>query len=537
MQPTISIKNAWAYLNGAPVKHLEECLTVKDPKRRFNRAFQQKRWDGNIKLFSGRKFPAGLTDHVTAHFHKVDEDVTIVGKEEKVPIDTSRFDKTYLGGVGPNRDKDLIDEQCEAILAMLTNRRGVIKSPTASGKTEMMAAVARYLWEERGWRSIIVTSKKGIAKQTAARLETYYNGDITVGQCGDGEKTIGTVTSCTAQTLIGFLPRKRKVKRGKRRIERTIPGDAQLRHMVETYEVLFLDEAHHASSATWYSIAMHSGALRRFGLSGTPLKNSAVADMKLIGATGPIIYEVSANVLIEMGFVSEPKIVAVMSENASGPELEVEWSIYTHPRTGQEYPRRRELPYKEAYPLAIVKSKYHNRSVVRAAEWLCANGRKTLVLCRRKDHFLFLEKLITQAKSIPFFEAVWGDTETADREIAKENFKSVSGGAVLLATTVFDEGEDIPSIGAIVLAEGVKVSTSALQRIGRGMRKAEGINDLWVVDFIPTSHTKLGEHGLDRVTACEREGYEVRLLEDWPEFDDDEFHEDLLPFLTWDEAE
>ena len=537
MQPTISIKGAWAYLKGAPVSYLEECLTVKDPKARYNRAYKEHRWDGKVKLFKGRQFPAGLTDHVIEHFNKDDEDVTVVGKEEKVPIDTSRFDKTYLGGVGPDRDKDLIEEQCEAILAMLDNRRGVIKSPTGSGKTELMAAVARYLWEERGWRSIIVTSKKGIAKQTALRLQEYYGDDITVGQCGDGEKTIGTVTSCTAQTLIGFLPRKRKKKVGNRKIEITIPGDPELRKMVESYEVLFLDEAHHASAATWYSIAMHSGALRRFGLSGTPLKNSAIADMKLMGATGPIIYEVSADVLIEIGFVSRPKIIAVMSENASGPELEVEWEIYTHPRTGQEYPRRREKPYKEAYPLAIVSNEHHNKSVVRAAEWLCFHGRKTMVMCRRREHFKVLAEMLGDSKHIPFFEAVWGSTGTEDRDTVKANFESYDGGAVMLATTIFDEGENIPAVGAIVLAEGVKVSTSALQRIGRGMRKKAGSNDLWVVDFIPTSHTRLGEHGLDRVKAYESEGYEVHLLEDWPKFGDNKLHEDLLPFLAWDELE
>lgn len=537
MQPTISIKNAWAYLQGAPVQHLADCLTVKDPKARFNRAYKEGRWDGMIKLFAGRKFPAGLTDHLIAHFNKLGEDVIVVGKEEKVPIDTSRFDKTYLGGVGPDFDKDLIDEQCEAIMAMLTKRRGIIRSPTASGKTEMMAAVARYLWEERGWRSVIVTSKKGIAKQTAERLEEYYKGDLTVGQCGDGEKTIGTVTSCTAQTLIGFLPRKRKIKRGRRYIESTIPGDPELKKMVETYEVLFMDEAHHASADTWYSIAMHSGALRRFGLSGTPLKNVDLADMKLIGATGPIIYSVPASVLIKIGFVSRPKIVAVMSENASGPELPVEWSIFTHPHTGREYQRRRELPYKEAYPRAIVKNTHHNKSVVRAAEWLCAHGRKTLVLCRRKEHFLTLEKELGRVRSIPFFEAVWGNTSTLDREVAKKSFQSMEGGAVMLATTIFDEGENIPAVGALVLAEGVKVSTNALQRIGRGMRKKEGRNDLWVVDFIPTSHTRLGEHGLDRVKAYEQEGYEVRLLEEWPEFDDNDLPDDLLPFLTWDDTE
>lgn len=527
MKPTISIDGAWAVLRGAPAKALEDCLVFLDPKRFHNRAFKERRWDGKVRLFSGRKFPSGLTEHVIKHFNDAGEDVTTVGKEEKVPIDTSRFDATYLGPIGPGKD-DLREDQCQAILSMLKHKRGVVKSPTASGKTEMIAAVARYLWEERGWRSLIVVPRKGLAKQTRQRLTIYFDGDLEVGQCGDGEKTIGTVTVCTAQTLIGFRKRTHK--------KRTIPPDPELAKLVADAEVLFLDEAHHASAATWYDIAMHSGAIRRYGLSGTPLKNNEIADMKLIGATGPLIHEVAADTLIEAGAAARPKIVMVMAENASGPTLPVSFSYRQNPKTGKLIKIETLLPYKEAYPRGITGNSFHNAAVVRASVWLADQGKKTLVICRRKDHWRTLGDLFRESAAT--FDAVWGATDTETRDLAKRDFIHVEGGAVLLATTIFDEGEDVPNIDAIVLAEGVKVSTNAIQRIGRGMRRKTGINEVWIVDFVPTCHKRLGEHALERAKAYEGEGYEVTLLETWPHPDHQDFDDEhLLPFLNWDAVE
>lgn len=397
---------------------------------------------------------------------------------------------------------------------------------TVTHNTEIIAAAARYFWEEYGWRSIILTSKKGLAKQTRKRLEMYYDGDIQVGQCGDGVKTIGDVTCCTANTLIQFKPRRRKNK--------LISGDQELRRMIREYEVIFLDEAHHTSSQSWYDIAMESGAVRRFGLSGTPLKHDALADARMIGATGREVYEVEADVLIEKGLAAKPKIVMVMADECSGPELPYEWTVVG--RDGKGIRRRKKhKPYKEAYQLGVVENEYHNQGgVVRCLDWMVQHRRQTLLLCRQKDHFRRLAALL---QSYGFeHRAVWGDTSTEDRDIAKQLLEDRKI-HVLLASTIFDEGEDVRAIEAIVLAESVKASTNVLQRVGRGMRiTKDGVSDVWIVDFVPTCHPKLIEHALERVKAYESEGYEVVVVEEWPEFDDTDFHDDLLPFEQWEKA-
>ena len=197
----------------------------------------------------------------------------------------------------------------------------------------------------------------------------------------------------------------------------------------------------------------------------------------MIGATGPLIYVVEAEGLIGEGIAAEPKITMVVDPGASGPELPWEFAYRTNSKTKEKTRYRKLLPYKAAYNVGLIENVHHNAAVVRAVQWLYDRGRRILVICRRKAHWALLHEMLEPV--FPSFGAIWGDTATIERDFMKETFEE-GGAAVLLATTVFDEGEDVPGIDAIVLAEGVKVSTNALQRIGRGMRRKEGDNDVWI---------------------------------------------------------
>jgi superfamily II DNA or RNA helicase len=271
---------------------------------------------------------------------------------------------------------------------------------------------------------------------------------------------------------------------------------------------------------------MDSGAYRKFGLSGTPLKDEELSDMKLIGATGEIICIVEATELIELGIAAKPKICVIYSSKVSGPDLPS--SKYIRWVNGKPVQARKHLPYQKAYRRGVINNKHHNRAVIRAVEWLIDHDRRVMILCRLKDHWKTLRQMLDDVGIN--HQAVWGDTGTYEREDAKKLLDEGKIKAVL-ATTIFDEGEDLPGVDALVLAEGVKVSVNALQRVGRGMRKKTGLNEVWVVDICPTCHPTLSKHALQRVIAYEGEGYDVRVWEDWP---DEDSEDDLLPFLTWD---
>lgn len=395
-----------------------------------------------------------------------------------------------------------------------------------SGKTEIYCAALRYLYEERGWKSIVVVPKKGLLHQTAERFEKYYRGDLKVGRIGDSIKDPGIVTVATAATLQQFRPYWKKLKGRYNRVE--FPADPIVKKLVETREIIALDETHHASSESWFDFCMFSAAKIRWGCSGSPLKDSELSDMRMIGATGEILIDNEARGLVDIGVAAKPKIVAVCSENASGPELPTKLTLI---RVGKKVIQRRVcMPYADAYTKGYTENVHHNAAVVRAVTWLVDNGKKTLVLCRKKAHWLTLKKAI-EGTGIEFL-AVWGDTGIADRNRAK---RLLDTGQIklVLASTIWDEGEDVPGIEAAVFAEGVKANTNSIQRVGRAMRKKSGDNEAWIVDFVPTCHPRLSEHGIERVKTYEGEGYEVMPIFEWPKKDDRNDYPDLLPFKHW----
>ena len=67
-----------------------------------------------------------------------------------------------------------------------------------------------------------------------------------------------------------------------------------------------------------------------------------------------------------------------------------------------------------------------------------------------------------------------------------------------------DEGLDIPSLRAVVLASGGKSETRALQRVGRALRTAPGKTEAIVVDFFDNA-PYLKEHSMARLELFRNE--------------------------------
>lgn len=527
----IYVRGAWAELHNAPEGTLESCLAFKHPKPWFSQAYREKRWDGMVRLFEKgtTRFPAGLTQRVVDHLRDLDREVFVSGFDDKKPLDLSALERDWLPGI------ELWDHQWDAVHALLTHKRGVVKSPTGSGKTEDIFTAASFLWETKQWRSLILVPKKGLLNQTYERACEYFDDWITIGMAGDGKRIEGNIVVATGQTLQKWRSTRTK-KRG------MVPADPWLRELVKTYEVLFLDECHRASSDMWYDIAMNSGAQRRYGFSGTPIKDSEIDDMKLIGATGPIVFDVEATGLIEAGLAAKPKILMVMSEAVSGPDISDEVEHEAEQMRERDVKKRKlklkrnlkrkvkKAPepnkYRIAYRLGVMLNDKHNAAVVRAAQWMIEHDRKTLLLCRYKEHFDILAELLEASNTN--FIGVWGKSDNSDRANAKE---MLGNGTVklVLATGIWDEGEDIPGVDGLVLAEGVAANTNSRQRIGRGMRG--DTEDVWVIDFVPTCDDTLREHAAKRADAWEGEGYEVLVWTEWPS----SVRKSLdLPFERWD---
>ena len=83
----------------------------------------------------------------------------------------------------------------------------------------------------------------------------------------------------------------------------------------------------------------------------------------------------------------------------------------------------------------------------------------------------------------------------------------------VIATTIFDEGVNVPAIGALILAGGGKARHKVIQRIGRGLRVVEGKDYLAVFDIWDSHGDKyLVKHARQRLRAVKDAGYKQETL-------------------------
>ena len=235
---------------------------------------------------------------------------------------------------------------------------------------------------------------------------------------------------------------------------------------------------HHVAADTWYELVRRCNAFYRFGLSGTPLKRSDGGDMKLIGATGGVVFQIRNKELIERGISVRPHIT---------------WIKVTQPLLAKG------IKYPEAYRLGIVENVWRNTVVARATAERVERGLNVLILVTELKHGRILDEKLwnfTPGSFIPH-QFLSGQEASEVRTKAFDDFRR-GDLRVLIATSIMNEGIDMPNIDALVLAAGGKSSIRTLQRVGRGLRKGGNIDRLEVVDFVDFQSKYLLEHSLQR---------------------------------------
>lgn len=234
--------------------------------------------------------------------------------------------------------------------------------------------------------------------------------------------------------------------------------------------------------------------------SGTPLSRTDGKSIQIIGATGPVIYRVKAAELADKGWVSRPKVTAVQHRQISN-----------------------KMTWQGVQKELIERSRLRNGLVCKIVK---KAAKPCLVFVNGIQHGVALAKYFREDGLTAEFVSGSASIETrkqACQDLAHGNID------VLVATTIFNEGVDVPEIRSVVLASGGKSPIATLQRLGRGARIAEGKQgfELWDIadvgcgctdpDFQGIPHNGcawLSRHTKERIRAIEGEGYEVEVVKD-----------------------
>lgn len=381
---------------------------------------------------------------------------------DKVTIQVMDVRKAPCVPLGREEAPWLRDYQHEAVDAVLAATRGILWLGTGAGKSECAVALAK----RAPVRWVFAVHRTMLAAQAAERFMKRVEESLgcEVGFIGNGKWQPGRrFTVATLQTLYKAISKRDK------------------QDWFDSIEGLIIDEAHVLPADTFMQTAMRfRKAYYRVGLSGTPLDRKDKRSFYSVAALGPVVYSYTAGDLVEDGVLAKPRIHMVPVKQAGA-----------------------YASWDAAYKALVAQSGERNRSVVAVAQ----KARKpALVFVKLVEHGKRLAKMMT-ARGLKA-DFVWGSDSLSSRQNAVKRLVRRDLD-VLVCSVIFNEGVDIPELASVVVAAGGDSVISTLQRIGRGMRKADGKETFEVWDFEDIGNKWLERHSKERKRAYLRERFDV----------------------------
>ncbi|HNT35544.1 MAG TPA: DEAD/DEAH box helicase, partial [bacterium] len=363
-----------------------------------------------------------------------------------------------------------------------------------SGKTVLAAHIIGRLRRP----TLFFVHTRDLLYQTRNMLEGVLG--IPIGQIGDGTVDIRDVTVGTIQTCSRALglsqARDAEGESSDSELEEESPGEEpellperveQITQLLRTVSVAIFDECHHIPAETSYLLALNlPKAVFRFGLSATPYRSDR-QDMLIEAALGERLISINASYLIERQHLVPPHITFFVMQGGEGNQG----------RT-----------YHEVYQREIVENDKRNQFAAEIARKFLSQNKTVLILVGQIKHGARLASLLPEAVFLT------GRDSSTVRNEALDGLRDRTK-PLIIATTLADEGLDIPSLDVLILAGGGRSETRALQRIGRALRPAKDKTKAYIVDFFDEARF-LSEHSKSRIEIYETERYfQMEMINPW----------------------
>ncbi len=482
----INVNNAYCQINNLTdiqvIDKLDHKLSFFIAGYNFSPAYKQHRWDGKKHLLTAQlKFQTGLLPIVESILQK--SNIVYELKDDRHNILFGEEIKLNVNYYTPR------DYQKQIVDVCLQEKCGLIKSATGSGKTLAISM----LIAKTNIKTVVYVISLDLLYQTKEAIEAALG--IECGIVGDGQCIIKKITIATPWSVANAYDKEYKpyddeeAKINKETLDQL--SKIKIQKMVEAAQMFIIDEVQFLAASSFQLIANASKNARfRLGFSGTPWRDDG-QDLALTAATGPQLIDISATTLIDRGVLVPPKIYFF-----EVPEL-------------RGYENGQKKPYPQIYDAYIVENITRNTMIIESVGKLHSKGRKVLILVKRKKHGLKLLEMMPKGIKAYFLN---GDASSDERQAVKDLF-NIDDIDVIIASSIFDQGIDLPKLDALILAGSGKSSTRALQRLGRVIRGADGKKDAIIVDFIDVA-TYLIDHSHKRWSIYKTEpGFQIKLPE------------------------
>ena len=333
-----------------------------------------------------------------------------------------------------------------ALARRLGHHKNLLVSATGTGKTVMSAVDYGRLRESLPRaRLLFIAHREEILTQTLATfrhaLRDYAFGELWVGRARPQrfEHVFASIQSLTANGLEHLEP--------------------------DHFDVVVVDEFHHAGAATYRRLLEHLRPVELLGLTATPERSDGLEVLDWF--EGRIAAELRL-----WDAIDQHRLVPFAYYGVhDGLDLrEVPW------RRGRGYDVEglsNLLTGNNAWAHLVIQE------LTRRVDSL--SKMRALGFCVSIQHAGFMARVFAEA-GIPAV-AIWSDTPDQERrqallDLAERRVK------VVFSVDLFNEGVDVPAVDTLLMLRPTESATLFLQQLGRGLRRHSSKTVCTVLDFV-----------------------------------------------------
>jgi len=358
------------------------------------------------------------------------------------------------------------------------NDRGIIRAATGAGKTLCTALITAKLNKP----TIIYVIGIDLLDQFHKLFSQIF--DEKIGWIGNGICDPQRITIASIWTIGKALSVDKILDDDDDAEEKDEPNNYEkILDCLNKTKLHIFDESHIVTCSTIAAIYKNINPEYIYGFSGTPFRDDN-SDLQINGILGEQIIDVSASELIDKKLLAMPiiKFVPVPKMHGLGAQ------------------------YQSVYKDYIVENDVRNKLIINNIKELLAKNYTPLVLFKQIKHGTIISEKLQEANIK--FEMLYGN-DSLDRRTKVKKMLVDKEIDVILASTIFDLGIDLPELNSLVLCGGGKSSIRCLQRIGRVIRKFKGKKIAAVVDFFDQAKF-LKQHSIKRCEVYSSEkGFKV----------------------------
>lgn len=466
-------------------QELNEFFSFFVPGYKFMPAFRNKLWDGRIRLFamSTQELPAGLFSHLLKfcehrEYELLVEDSKFYGKPDD--CNTLNINDLYDYITSLNLPFEIRDYQFDAIATGLHRKRGILLSPTGSGKSLIIYVLIQYYLD-----LLSINKKILVIVPTTSLVEQMHNdfaqyGMNTENEChriysGKDKNTSKNVIISTWQSIYK-LPKQ----------------------WFQQFGMVIGDECHGFKSKSLMSIMNKAcDAEYRFGTTGT-LDGAQTHELVLQGLFGKI-YRVTTT--------------KTLQDNNTLAKLDI---------------RRVELLYDEKFRKSFGKQTYQqeidfivthqkrNHFIANLSVDLKGNTLVLFQFVEKHGKVLFdvIDNKVDKGRKVFF---VSGSTDTEDREAIRAIVEKQDDAIIVASLGTFSTGINIKNLHNIIFASPSKSQIRVLQSIGRGLRKSDDGRMTNLYDIIDNLSWRSRKnfaflHSIERLKMYKKENFTFKTV-------------------------